>query len=94
MPTPLYLQLGEIMRGPKVRAALDAVGAKIEAGAKSGVDAADQGEVVRTSGTRPGTHAKDNAARPYSRVSVPLDWEYGSPSQERLRVLGRAVAGL
>jgi hypothetical protein len=40
--------------------------------------------VLREDGTRP-------KGRPYSRISIPADYEHGTSRVQRLRILGRVV---
>ena len=91
----LFAMLGEIMRSEEVRDQLKEVADQLQKNAQRfAPDEEDAAEITREDGTRPGTKARYGAARPYSRVSVPVSWEFGGPTQTRLRLLGRALEEL
>lgn len=94
MGEPYGEQLRKIIMSREVLKKLDEVGQALAERAKQFVDAADQDEVVTYEGVRPGTQSPTGLSRPYARVAVKKDWEYGSPQQERMRVLGRALVEL
>ena len=84
----LYAALGEIMRSQEVRDVLKEVADRLQKGAqRMAPDEEDAAEITREDGTRP-------KGRPFSRVSAPVSWEFGGPTQTRLRLLGRAVEEL
>lgn len=81
-----YAGIGEVMRLPKVRAALRSQAGGIAAKARS-LDAAEGGDATISveEGTRP-------RGRPYARaVSDDADGEFGTSKTARRRVLGRAA---
>lgn len=88
----LYEQLGHVMRSEHVRSKLREVANRLEQRAQALANG--EAPVTREDGTRPGTNARDHAERPYSRVSVTTEFEFGGPNQTRMRVLGRAIEEL
>lgn len=89
MATPLYEQLGHVMRSQMVRRKLAEVADGIAQRAQGIADAdvADDAEDIqigREDGTRP-------KGRPYARVTAPLAQEYGTPKVARRRILGQAI---
>lgn len=96
MTSPLlYEQLRAVMHGPAVRAKLNEVADKLQKRAQDLTgDPEDAAEILRVDGTRPGDNARDGVQRPYARVTVPVNFEFGGPNQTRMRVLGQAVAEL
>jgi hypothetical protein len=87
MPRLSYARLGAIARSRGVRARLDVIAADIAA--RANAIAAAEGEsdnvtVTVSSGTRP-------RGRPYARVTINADQEWGTTEVERRRILGRAV---
>lgn len=80
-----YRKLGRIARSKAVRAKLDEVadGIADRARAVAAAEGLDP-EIVQTEGTRP-------KGRPYARVGIPVDQEFGTAEVPRRRILGRAV---
>lgn len=80
-----YQQLGDIARSRAVRKKLDQVRDRLAVKAQALADAEDVDvPVERTSGTRP-------KGRPYSRLSIPAENEFGDSKTKRLRILGRVI---
>lgn len=89
----LYEQLGMVLHGSKVRKKIDEVANQLEARVRQlAGDGEDQAEIERISGTRPGTQSPDGIQRPFARVQVAHSWEFGTPTQERQRLLGKAIS--
>lgn len=81
-----YKELQKLLQSQTVRAKVAQVADRVARDAKAIAEAEGADEVVigREDGTRP-------LGRPYSRVTAPLDQEFGTSRVQRRRILGRAT---